>query len=68
MGQREFDMEVTDERAYIIMETLSRLYADQMGLEIEKMEFRYPDGTLLKPPATADLRSIGVKNKSKSVV
>lgn len=38
MGQREFDMEVTDHRANVMLKTLCMLYADQMGLEIEDIK------------------------------
>lgn len=34
MENKEFDMEVTPERADYMKRTLLRLYADQMGMEI----------------------------------
>lgn len=34
MENKEFDMEVTPERANYMKRTLLRLYADQMGMEI----------------------------------
>ena len=41
MQEQKFDMEVTEYRKITMLETLARLYADQMGMEIQSIRI-YP--------------------------
>lgn len=43
MQEQEFDMEVTPYRAIKMMETLVKLYADQMGMTVEELRIYQKD-------------------------
>ncbi|MBR5596522.1 MAG: hypothetical protein IKW30_03850 [Lachnospiraceae bacterium] len=43
MQEQELDMEVTEYRAITMIETLARLYAHQMGMEIKSLKIYTAD-------------------------
>lgn len=47
--EKQFDMEVTDERFNYMKNLLVRLYADQIGMEVKSIKVRPADGKTKEP-------------------